>query len=136
MKLPITMLSLLLPVTALAQNYPGMGGGSMSQADMQNMMQKAQEMQACMQGVDQSRLQQLEQQARQLETEVKALCDSGERDAAQQQAITFARDMHNNPDIQKIMKCGEQMRDMMPPIPYLDQASESGDSASHVCDQQ
>lgn len=135
MKLSITMLSLLLPVMALAQNYPGMGGGSMNQADMQNMMQKAQEMQACMQGVDQSKLQQLEQQARQVETEVKALCNSGKRDDAQNEAVSFAREMLDNPDIQKVMKCGEQMRGMVPQMPFMDHASNTDPSSSHVCDQ-
>ena len=56
MKLSTAVLSLLLPVTALAQNYPGMGGGGMSQGDMQNMMQRAHEMQTCMQGIDQSKI--------------------------------------------------------------------------------
>lgn len=136
MKLSITILSLLLPVTALAQNYPGMGGGSMSQADMQNMMQKAQEMQICMQGVDQAKIQQVEQQAHKVETEVKSLCSSGKRDEAQQQAMAFAQQLMSNADIQKIVECGKIMSGMLPKLPYMDQADGSGDSVQHVCDQQ
>ena len=135
MKPAITILSLLLPVTVLAQNYPGTGGGGMNQGDMTNMMQKAQQMQACMQGLDQSRLQQLEQQARQVETEVKALCSSGQRDDAQKEAGSFAREMLDNPDIQKIMKCGEHMRGMLPQMPYMNQADNTDPSGNHVCDQ-
>jgi hypothetical protein len=135
MKRPLITLSLLLPVSVFAQNYPGMGGAGMNQADMQEMMKNAQEMQVCMQGVDQSKLQQLEQQARQVETEVKALCNSGERDTAQNEAVSFAREMLDNPDIQKVMKCGEQMRGMMPQMPFMDQASNTDPSSSHVCDQ-
>ena len=130
MKQLLITLSLLLPVTVFAQNYPGMGEG-----DMQNMMLQMQKMQACMQGVDQSKLQQLEQQARQVETEVKALCNSGERDNAQHEAVSFAREMLDNPDIQKVMKCGEQMRGMMPQMPFMDQASNTDPSSNHVCDQ-
>ena len=135
MKPSTTMLALLLPVTALAQNYPGMGGGSMSQADMQNMMQKAQEMQLCMQGVDQSKIQEVEQQAHKVEAEVKSLCSSGKRDEAQQQAMAFAQELMNNPDIQKIVECGKKMSGMLPKLPYMDQADGSGDSVQHVCDQ-
>lgn len=135
MKPAITILSLLLPVTVVAQNYPGMGAGSMNQGDMMNMMQKAQQMQACMQGLDQSKLQQLEQQARQVETEVKTLCNSGQRDDAQQEASSFAREMLDNPDIQKIMKCGEELHGMLPQMPYMDQANNTDPSGSHVCDQ-
>ena len=135
MKPSTTMLALLLPVTALAQNYPGMGGGSMSQADMQNMMQKAQEMQLCMQGVDQSKIQEVEQQAHKVEAEVKSLCNSGKRDEAQQQAMAFAQELMSNPDIQKIVECGKKMSGMLPKLPYMDQADGSGDSVPHVCDQ-
>jgi len=134
MKLPTIILPLLLPVIAMAQNYPGMGGG-MSESDMQNMMQHAQQMQTCMQGIDQSKLQQLETQARQTEAEVKSLCSSGQRDDAQDEAMTFAREMLDNPDIQKLMKCGEQMRGMMPQMPFMDQANDEDNSAGHVCDQ-
>ena len=134
MKLSTTILTLLLPVTAMAQNFPGMGAG-MSEADMQNMMQHAQQMQTCMQGIDQSKLQQLETQAHQVEAEVKSLCDSGQRDDAQNEAMTFAREMLDNPDIQKLMKCGEQMRNMMPQMPFMDQVNDEADSVNHVCDQ-
>ena len=133
MKPSITILLLLLPVSVFAQNYPGAGG--MSQADMQNMMEKAQEMQLCMQGVDQSKLQQLEPQARQLEAEIKALCSSGKRDEAQDKAISFAREMRDDPDIQKIRECSEHMSGMMPQMPFMDQADDTDSSSSHVCDQ-
>lgn len=134
MKRLIFIPSLLLPAIVFAQNYPGMGGGNMNQMDMQQMMQKAQEMQACMQGVDPSKLEQLEQQARQVESEVKALCSKGKRDDAQNEATAFATEMLGNPDIQTIMKCGEQMRGMMPEMPYLDQANNTDPSGNHVCD--
>jgi hypothetical protein len=135
MKISTGILALLLPVTAIAQNYPGMGGGGMSQSDMQNMMQQAQEMQACMQGVDQSRMKEFEQQARKLEAEVNSLCESGKRDDAQQEATAFAREVASNPDVQKMIKCTAGMSNMMPKMPYMDQASGSDTSVKHVCDQ-
>lgn len=130
MKPATAILALLLPLTASAQNYQGM-----SEQDMQNMMQQMQEMQTCMQDIDQSRLEAFEQRATAAEAEVKSLCASGKRDAAQQEAIAFAREVSNDPDIQKMRKCTENMQNMMPRMPYMDQASEPDNSGSHVCDQ-
>ena len=80
-------------------------------------------------------MQEVKQQAQQVETEVRSLCSSGKRDDAQQEAMTFAKEMMSNPDIQKIMECGKKMGDMMPPMPYMDQVNGSDDSVRHVCDQ-
>ena len=137
MKPSITILALLLPVTAIAQNYPGMGGAGMSQQDMQNMMQQMQEMQTCMQGIDMSKFETFEQRGRAVETEVKSLCASGKRDAAQDKVTAFAREVSDNPDIQKMMKCSEGMRDTMAGMPYMGQANpadKTDAAASHVCD--
>ena len=133
MKISTGILAMLLPLTASAQNYPGMGG--MSESDMQNMMQQAGKMQACMEGIDQTRMKALEQQASMVEARVKSLCTDGKRDDAQQEAVTFAREMSSDPEIQKIMECSKMMSDMLPKIPFADQASGSDTSAGHVCDQ-
>jgi DNA-binding transcriptional regulator YbjK len=130
MKISTVILAMLLPLTASAQNYQGM-----SEQDMQNMMQQMQKMQTCMQDIDQSRLQALEQRATAVEAEVKSLCTSGKRDAAQQEAIAFSREIMSDPDIRKMRKCTENMKDMMPRMPYMDQASKPDTAASHVCDQ-
>jgi hypothetical protein len=127
------LFALLLPVTASAQNYPGMGG--MSESDMQNMMQRAQQMQTCMQGIDQSRLQEFEQRASAVQAEVKSMCARGNRDDAQQEAISFAQEAAGNPDIRKMVECTAGMSNMMPKIPFTDQASTTDTSAGHVCDQ-
>jgi hypothetical protein len=130
MKISTTILALLLPATTIAQNYQGM-----SEQDMQNMMQQMQEMQTCMQDIDQSRMEEFEQRATKIEAEVKSLCASGKRDAAQREAMAFAQEISSDPDIQKMRKCGEKMKDMMPRMPYMDQASGPDTSSSHVCDQ-
>ena len=128
-KITITLM-LILPTLAGAQNYQ-----NMSEADMRNMMQQAEKMQACMAGIDQSDLEKFEQRANQMQTKVEGLCASGKRDEAQQQAMAFAQELMNNPDIQKIVECGKKMSGMLPKLPYMDQANGSGDSVQHVCDQ-
>ena len=61
----------------------------MNEDDMQKMMQQAQEAQACMQKVDQAKLKEIERRSRQVESEIKSLCKRGERDAAQEKALSF-----------------------------------------------
>lgn len=130
MKISAGILSLLLPVMAVAQNYDGT-----SEDDRQNMMQQMQKMQVCMQDVDQSRIQELEQSARRVEAEVKSLCGSGKRDDAQQKAVAFAQETAGDPDIKKMVECTNMMSSVMPETPLRDQASEDDNSAKHVCDQ-
>jgi hypothetical protein len=130
MKKPAGILLIFLPVAAIAQNYPGMHEG-----DTRNMMLQMQEMQDCMQRVDQSRLQAFEQRASKVEAEVKSLCAGGKRDAAQQQAVTFSQEMAGDTEIQKVVECTKIMSGIMPMMPFLDRASEPGKSARHVCDQ-
>ena len=76
-KLAITLLC-LTPIISFAQNPMGM-----SEADMQKMMQQMQEAQACMEKIDQAELDVLEKKAEKFEAEMKSLCASGKRDAAQ-----------------------------------------------------
>jgi hypothetical protein len=130
MKIPAGILSLIFPVLAIAQNYPGMSGG-----DMQNMMLQMQKMQTCMQSVDQSRFKVYEQRANKVESEVKSLCASGRRDEAQQRAIAFSQEFASDPDVSKMMECTKMMSSAMPRMPFMDPANESGKSDKHVCDQ-
>lgn len=130
MRISAVFVSLLMPALAGAQNYPGM-----SEGDMQHMMQQMQEAQACMQGIDQSRMKAFEQRAKMMESRIKTLCANGERDAAQKEAVVFAREMNGDPDIKKMRECGEKMRGMMPAMPYMEHANASDSSGDHVCDQ-
>ena len=127
MKLSLFILTLLLPAITMAQGYPGM-----SEADMQRMMQNMQGAAACMQGIDQARLEAFGQRAEKVESEIKALCAKGERDAAQSKGLSFAREVNTDPDILKMRKCGENMRGMMP---FMAQAGSADASGKHICDQ-
>ena len=121
---------MLLPVIAVAQGYQGM-----SEADMQKMMQGMQEAEACMQGIDQDRLDAFSQRAEKIQSEVKLLCARGERDAAQQKGLAFAREMNTDPDIQKMRICGEKMRGMMPMMPFMAESGSPDTSGKHICDE-
>jgi hypothetical protein len=127
MKLPSIYLCLLLPVTALAQNYPGM-----NEADMQKMMQQMEKMQSCMQKIDQGKLEALGVRSEQMEAEINSLCAQGKRDEAQQKAIAFGREIANDATMKAMMKCTEGLQDMMPEMSFKGLDEEAADQ--QICD--
>ena len=127
MKISAIILLLLMPIVTFAQNYQGM-----SEDDMQKMTQQMQKMETCMQNVDQAKLKVLEQRSYQFEAEVRSLCDSGKREEAQAKAISFGKEIANDPTMQAMRKCSEMMKGMMPKMPFMDQHKDP--SNHHVCD--
>ena len=108
MKKSAIILLCLMPITSLAQNPMGM-----SQQDMQKMMQQMQEAQACMEKIDQSELKALEEKSKKFDAEMRSLCASGKRDAAQDKAMDYMREVVNSPVVQEAKRCGEKMKGMM-----------------------
>ena len=131
MKRSLLILMLCAPLTTLAQNPMGM-----SEADMQNMMQQMQKAQACMEKIDQSELESLEQKAKQYEAEMRSLCASGKRDQAQDKAMIYAKDIMNHDAVREARRCGEMMqgmmKGMMQNMSVMEQ--EKDYSKIHVCD--
>jgi len=130
MKILTKLIILMLPAMACAQNFQ-----NMSEADMQNMMQQAQKMQACMAGIDQSDLEKFEQRANQVQANVEALCASGKRDEAQQEGIAFAREISSNESMKKMQTCSKMMEGVMPGMPAMPQDPSSEGDNQHICDQ-
>jgi predicted transcriptional regulator len=106
-KLAATLIC-LMPMISFAQNPMGM-----SQEDMQNMMQQMQQAQACMEKIDQSELEALEKKSKQFDAEMRSLCASGKRDAAQDKAMDYMREVVNSPVVKEAKRCGEMMKGMM-----------------------
>jgi len=129
MKKSIAIAAVLFAVTqTAAAQYPA----GMSEADMQKMMQGVQEMQACMQKVDQDAMERLGEESERLEAEIKSLCAAGKRDAAQERAMAFGMKMANDPAMKVMAECSKKMAGLAPKMPYVDTATD--DSTSHVCD--
>lgn len=128
MKYIPAFLLVLLPVSALAQQPQ-----SMNDVDVQKMMQQAQELQACMQKVDQTELQKFQQRAMEVNDDIKALCEAGKRSEAQKMAMDFGKESEKNAAVQEMKKCGELAKGMIPQ--NMPQANEEIDySKEHVCD--
>lgn len=108
-RIAAVLIVLLMPFAAAAQNMMGM-----DQADMQKYMQMMQDMQACMEKVDQAELDALEKRSEEFNAEIDALCAQGKRDEAQKKALAFGREMADNATVQQIRQCTEKFVDMMP----------------------
>ena len=122
---------LVLPVISMAQPMQGM-----SEDQMQKMMQQAQKMQECMQNVDQSSLQELEQRSRKVTADIQTACAAGDRDEAMEIAKGFGKKMMSDPDILEMKKCSEMMAGMMQEMPNMPKAFDMDDyKDKHVCDQ-
>jgi hypothetical protein len=121
---------LFTPLTALAQQ-------GMSQQEMEQMMAEVQKMQACLQGIDQSALKKLEEEQKTFEKEIKAMCASGDRDQAQEKAISYTKDIMNSPEIVKMRKCTENLtgmaKQMVPDMSF--EALQKEFDKRHVCDE-
>jgi hypothetical protein len=130
MKITVITLSLLLPAVAFAKDMP-----VMNEADFSNMIQHAQEMEACMQKLDAKKMEELKVNSDRIESEVAALCQAGKRAQAQAKAISYGKKMADDPTIEAMMKCAEPMKGIMtsmPMMPFMDVSSENPDK--HVCD--
>jgi len=109
----ILMLALsVVPTLVLAQSNSGMS------EDMMKMLEQAQKAQACMQEIDTSEFERLEQEGAKMEEEIDALCASGQREQAQDKAIAYSKEMMAMPAMQKMRECSEMMRGMLPEMPF------------------
>lgn len=133
MKSLFSILGCLLCGAAIAQ-MP-----AMSEQDMQRMMgslmQSAQQMQACISGIDQEAIQTLSAEGMSIQESVSSLCDAGDRAAAQSLAMDYVQKIKNHSEVKKLMECGEMARPLIGDMPFqqLDDVT-SDDGTKHVCD--
>ena len=93
-----------------------------------------QEMQSCMENIDQAKMQALEQRANQFEAKLKKMCAAGKQDEAQAMAISFGQEIANDATVQTLKKCSEMMSGMIPVQPFMEQDKYL--KGAHVCDMQ
>ncbi len=125
------MLALLFTPTLAFAQMPQ----TMDQGQMQQMMLRMQEMQSCIQNIDSTQMQALEQRGRAMEAEVRQLCAQGKRSEAQTAAMAFAMESAADPTVQAMKKCGEKMADLMPNLARQQNFPAAEELKSrHVCD--
>lgn len=128
MRTVIFFMIVIFPATLAAQNYP-----SLNQGDMQNMMQKMQAMQQCMESIDQSQLDKLQSLSEKFKQEVEGLCAEGKRDKAQARAMDFAKEISSNPSMKKMQECSKLAQGAIPNMPEV--FEEKDYSQHHICDE-
>lgn len=129
MKNVMIYLVVLMPLLASAQNFSGADA-----QNMQAMMQKAKEMQLCMQKVDQVKMQAFQQRAKQLGEELKALCSAGKRTEALNKAMSYSNEMASDSAMQEVKRCAEIMQGFMPDISNVISDYQKDRSKKHFCD--
>lgn len=103
--------------------------------DMNQMMEKMAEMQKCMAEIDQSKMQQYQQEAEAFGRELKNLCSAGKRDQAQSRAMEYAMQIRDSSELQKVRQCMALMQGM-PGMPQPQDFATMVEEAKqkHVCD--
>ncbi|GJL56782.1 MAG: hypothetical protein NPIRA02_39140 [Nitrospirales bacterium] len=119
-------LLILFPVVVFAQSPQGMP------PNMQMNMEQMQKAAACMERLDRSAFDEIDQIGQKMKAEIGALCRSGKRDEAQDRAMTFAKEMMSRPEMKKMQECSKLAAGMMPKMPY-EKIQEMGKD-QHVCD--
>ncbi|NOY71850.1 MAG: hypothetical protein GXP14_05650 [Gammaproteobacteria bacterium] len=124
----IYLMTCLFSVAVFAEGNSGM------QMDMQQkMMEQLKKAQNCMQNIDSSVFDKLEQEGKKMDAEVKLLCADGQRDEAQKKAMDYAKEVMNRPAIKKMKKCSEILDGMASKMPFDDIDKKFQDR--HVCDE-
>jgi hypothetical protein len=115
----------LLPAVLLAQTY-----GGFDRKDLEPLIGKAQ---ACMAQADQNQLQALQSDALLVMTETQAMCNVGERDAAQQNTIEFAQQSLQKLVVKEWQQCMGLLGQTLPLLALVQMQNPEA-TGSHVCD--
>jgi hypothetical protein len=130
MKGAVILVALLLPVSALAQNPQ-----PMNQGNMQNMMKVMQKVQECMASIDEADLQELQVKSEKLSKDIENLCSQGQRDKAQDMAISYGKKIASDPTLKQMQKCGEIAQGALPMMGEVKTYDEKEYAGKHVCDE-
>ncbi|WP_447970329.1 hypothetical protein [Nitrospira sp. M1] len=117
---------IFVPLVVYAQSPEGMP------PNLQMNMEQMQKAAACMERLDPSAFEELEQVGQKMKAEIDVLCRAGKRDEAQAKALTFAKEMMSRPEMKKMQECSKLAAGMMPKMPY--QKIQEMGKDQHVCD--
>ncbi len=100
----------------------------------EDMMQNLQKMQSCLESIDQTEVQALEQRSQALQAEIQSLCANNQRDKAQKMAMDFGNEVAKSRTVKQVAKCTKMMKGMIPEMPLLD--FDRDFSNYNICDSQ
>jgi DNA polymerase/3'-5' exonuclease PolX len=126
MKNRLIAVALLMAAPLYAQDF-----SNMDQAQIEGFMKQAQAMQVCMADIDQQELDALRVEGEKMASDIQALCKAGKRDEAQATAITYGKQMVNEPVMQELKECAGMASMMIPQTMWAELENE--DTQAHVC---
>jgi hypothetical protein len=119
-----------------AQTLQESGGISISDAQVQMLMQQAEGIRECVKQVDAGGFAALNKEGYQVQQDVKALCKSGDRDQAQYEAVRFANKAKTSSVYQAMQQCTSPALTgiVLQMIDAAQQTDAQGKPKVHVCD--
>jgi hypothetical protein len=126
MKNSLIAVALLMAAPLYAQDF-----SNMDQAQIEGFMKQAQAMQVCMADIDQQELDALRVEGEKMSSDIQALCKAGKRDEAQAKAVTYGKQMVNEPIMQELKECAGMASMMIPQAMWAELENE--DTQAHVC---
>jgi hypothetical protein len=104
----------------------------MNEEQMQQLYENAQKMQECYAQIDHQAMDALAVKGNRIHHEIKALCEDGNHEEAQEKAAAYGKEMASSDAMQALQKCGENINLTIQQMVKLDYG-ENG-KAEHVCD--
>ncbi len=106
----------------------------MDPAKMAEMQKAMMEVQACMQKIDKSDIENMKARGEKMKQEIQSLCDAGKRSAAQNKAIAYSKEVMNSPQMVQMKKCTEKVSSMLPNMMDMNQFDPEKNKNKNVCD--
>ncbi len=103
----------------------------------EKMMQQMMQMQRCIsESIDPSYLEEMAANGEKMADKIKQLCESGQRQPAQDTAMNYAKEMQSNPNFQALQKCTAMMGNALPGTQALQEEFDIETlKERHVCDE-
>lgn len=122
----------LIFTLAISSSVQAANMSSMEGMNMQQMMAQMQKMQQCLLKVDEAELRHYESRVSKLEVELRALCQAGDREQAQEKAIAFGKEITSSKAFKTIESCTKDMQinAFMPKVPDFDNLGDR-----HICNE-
>ncbi len=119
---------LALSLSAQAQDW-----GNIDKDQLSAVMGQAQEMKACLDKVDESKLEALQAEAEGVQQKVQQLCQQGNRARAQATAVEYGQKLSADPTVKELQECAGLAGKTIPQMAWS-QLEDSEDVREHVCD--
>lgn len=101
--------------------------------DLQKMQESIGKMTACMEKIDQQKIEALQREGEAVVNRVNKLCSAGKRGEAMDTAMSFASRVNTSPELKQVRECGKIVQ-MAPTIPMELQSFIKANENRHVCD--